>query len=492
MVKYAQELLAYAQKMKIHFSLPSALILSTIVFLLSHPYSSSAQTYTGPQIIPTYFTSTDKTWTTCQPNANPCVIIQNSITQKQKWTEQDGGTGSSNTLYGDDYIKRYGISTVSTNTTYPKEPWPPIQNGEASTIYTGAKAPAPRTYPVPPFGIDNYRHEHLIYYPISNPDNMTIQKHTTDADTRIRLFADLDPAQNFLIKFTFNGKGEDIASGNYISQSNVSFLINGKSALSDNFYIIMKGGTTVDITPSADKQSYQYTAYVISVETTTTPAFSTPLPIVPIQQIPITTSTPNQTSSPTPTASPVSNQQARTTFTQIPTNLFFLVPGSTGSDIVTLQNYLIQMGYLGIDNNTGYYGPSTVAAMARYKSDLKAQSTSSPTPTYSPYVTTSSNPLPSYTPIPTQTSAPIYYRSGSTFSQLPNPTPTLNTSPVVKPATTPTASAPVSPTPTASTQPTPTTTSRPSPTTSPNSANVIQAWDSPSSIWQMLLGMFNK
>ena len=41
--------------------------------------------------------------------------------------------------------------------------------------------------------------------------------------------------------------------------------------------------------------------------------------------------------------------------------------GSTGSDVIALQNYLISIGYLPIGYNTGYYGTITRAAVQKYQ-----------------------------------------------------------------------------------------------------------------------------
>ena len=41
--------------------------------------------------------------------------------------------------------------------------------------------------------------------------------------------------------------------------------------------------------------------------------------------------------------------------------------GSRGSDVTTLQNYLISKGYLEADNNTGFYGNLTKAAVRQFQ-----------------------------------------------------------------------------------------------------------------------------
>jgi hypothetical protein len=46
-----------------------------------------------------------------------------------------------------------------------------------------------------------------------------------------------------------------------------------------------------------------------------------------------------------------------------------LVSGAKGSDVVTLQNALINMGYLSTGNNTGFYGPLTLAAVRKYQQE---------------------------------------------------------------------------------------------------------------------------
>ncbi|MDE2172661.1 MAG: peptidoglycan-binding protein [Patescibacteria group bacterium] len=58
----------------------------------------------------------------------------------------------------------------------------------------------------------------------------------------------------------------------------------------------------------------------------------------------------------------------QTTITKplIPALLFTLSLGDRGQNVVTLQNYLIQGGFLPADDNTGYYGPLTQAAIKAY------------------------------------------------------------------------------------------------------------------------------
>jgi hypothetical protein len=44
-----------------------------------------------------------------------------------------------------------------------------------------------------------------------------------------------------------------------------------------------------------------------------------------------------------------------------------LISGAKGTDVATLQNALISMGYLSAGNNTGFYGPLTLAAVKQYQ-----------------------------------------------------------------------------------------------------------------------------
>ena len=51
-----------------------------------------------------------------------------------------------------------------------------------------------------------------------------------------------------------------------------------------------------------------------------------------------------------------------------PTFTRTLSRGSTGSDVVQLQQYLISLGLLAAGNDTGYFGPLTEAAVAQWQS----------------------------------------------------------------------------------------------------------------------------
>ncbi|MDE2038306.1 MAG: peptidoglycan-binding protein [Patescibacteria group bacterium] len=60
----------------------------------------------------------------------------------------------------------------------------------------------------------------------------------------------------------------------------------------------------------------------------------------------------------------------------IPASYLSLAPGTRSSSVVALQNYLINGGYLGAGLNTGYYGPLTTAAVQRYQAAAAAPSSS--------------------------------------------------------------------------------------------------------------------
>jgi len=46
-----------------------------------------------------------------------------------------------------------------------------------------------------------------------------------------------------------------------------------------------------------------------------------------------------------------------------------LSKGATGSDVLALQRFLIDLGFLSSDSATGYYGPLTAAAVAKFQKD---------------------------------------------------------------------------------------------------------------------------
>lgn len=158
----------------------------------------------------------------------------------------------------------------------------------------------------------------------------------------------------------------------------------------------------------------------------------------------------------------------------IPTSLLNkLTFGTRSTEVKSLQNQLINSGYLKTGDDTGYYGPLTLSAINRYRASLattakKFDSSAiipettpivtplvTPTTTYSPRPTITPSRTPTYTPTPTYSSTPTYSPVPVVTS---TPTPTTYIAPVSTPTTSPT------PTTTAS----PTTTSTPSPTYSPN------------------------
>ena len=132
-------------------------------------------------------------------------------------------------------------------------------------------------------------------------------------------------------------------------------------------------------------------------------------------------------------ASEESQKSALLTIPNIPVTLLTLTPGSKGINVVTLQSYLIKNGYLAADNNTGYYGPLTTAAVAKYKADLKKQSVAVPSPISVPIQ------IPSYSPTPTMTQTSSY-----------SPIPTYSASPIPRISSTPTPSVSYSPSPSVS------------------------------------------
>jgi peptidoglycan hydrolase-like protein with peptidoglycan-binding domain len=64
---------------------------------------------------------------------------------------------------------------------------------------------------------------------------------------------------------------------------------------------------------------------------------------------------------------PMSIQTASSTaLPPLPAEAAYLTIGSRGQAVLNLQNILIGRGYLAVTANTGYYGPLTQAAVARY------------------------------------------------------------------------------------------------------------------------------
>lgn len=157
-----------------------------------------------------------------------------------------------------------------------------------------------------------------------------------------------------------------------------------------------------------------------------------------------------------------------------------IAPGSRGTNVTNLQNYLIDAGYLAPGNNTGYYGNLTKTAVMKYKADLNSSVSALPTPTYSPVstptytptytVTPASTQIYTYTPTPVYTPTPIYT---PTYSSTPTPSlpsqqfQTSQTQPNQNVNITPLTGAQYNTQPTVVSQPSPTPTPVYSPTPSP-------------------------
>lgn len=105
-------------------------------------------------------------------------------------------------------------------------------------------------------------------------------------------------------------------------------------------------------------------------------------PSNPSGVIPIPGYTPPSTPPPTPPTTPTqtplteapSASQSPPAATPPPTSN--LQPGSQGQDVQSLQNYLVQMGYLSpqqVAGGEGKYGPNTTAAVAKLQQDLGVQ-----------------------------------------------------------------------------------------------------------------------
>ena len=127
-----------------------------------------------------------------------------------------------------------------------------------------------------------------------------------------------------------------------------------------------------------DMGAYEYGGTI----TSTPSPVPTPTPV----PVPVPTPTPTIIPAPTPVPSPVPTSLPAPLPTPVPTPIpspaptpsgtngviltRTLVIGMSGEDVVRMQNYLINRGYLASGYNTGYFGVLTRAAVRRFQCAL--------------------------------------------------------------------------------------------------------------------------
>ena len=277
---------------------------------------------------------------------------------------------------------------------------------------------------------------------LSDPYNTPYRKHTLSENALTSLLLDGDPSTSYLVPLQVKADNIVLSDINQDALEHTgripcrSITVDGVAANETGgeyckLSVVVQGNQSVDITPTIPSSPYYQ--YSISSD--------------PSKEITVTSSS--------PVSAPIQSVPSiapHTAMVNIPSTLLSLTSGSKGVNVVTLQNYLIKLGYLPSDDNTGNYGPLTAKAVARYERDVVDQAAS--TLPLTPMITNSPSPTPTY-----------YSWPSPTVSSMPTPTPSLRPSPTYSPSPTVSSAPAPTPTPTQKLTPTPI----PSPSSKPNS-----------------------